>query len=213
MLRIEHGRVARAHPEEARRRTGRCRRAGPRRARRRGSLDVPRALARGEQLVLGERTHRLDAAAEVRPERRQVGRAREAAGHADDRDATFEVARRHAAVLVPTRSRLASVALEEPPDGPSPHWAGEVADVTVGSVSDSPAVDAYPLTPVQEGMLFHYLQGTQRRRRHRAVRGHAGRGDRPRRRCDPRGSGSPTDTRSCAPGSAGPTATSRTRRS
>ena len=52
-------------------------------------------------------------------------------------------------------------------------------------------------------MLFHRLEGTQRRRRHRADRRRPRRGARRRRCCARRGSGSPTATRSCAPGSGG----------
>ena len=70
-----------------------------------------------------------------------------------------------------------------------------------------------PPHPGAGGDALPLSRGHERRCRHRAVRGHAGRGGPPRGHAMPRGRGSPTDTRSCARGSGGWTATNRNRRS
>jgi hypothetical protein len=51
-----------------------------------GTLDEPWQQRVGAQLLFGERATAVAALAQVSPERREIGRAREPAGHPDDRD-------------------------------------------------------------------------------------------------------------------------------
>ena len=219
MLRIEHRRVARAHAEERGIELVDVveRRRGPHVGR---IADVLGRLAGGEQLLLGEELDRLDAVAEVRPERRAGRRApgtRPAMPMIAMRDrrgrrrslapALCDRVARATAISIAAR-RITSA------DAHLAHWARGDRSFTVAQCQIRQRVDAYAPHPGAAGDALPLSRGHERRCRHRAVR---------RRRCAEeidleddaiaRGRGSPTATRSCARASAGRTATNRCRRS
>ena len=159
---------------------------------------------------------RLDAIAEVRPERRQVGGARER-GRPCRRSRCDRRGRRRPrpTLHVPwpsTPLTAHSIALEQLTGRARlSHRAGE-GRCYRKAMSDSPASTSIPSRRSRRG-----CSSTTSRARTSVSTSSSSWARWPRMStsttCDARGSGSPTDTRSCAPGSAGSTATNRNRRS